>query len=178
LRGALRYCDGHLHRIDGEARKSRKQNTEAQREFAAAVTAFREAAELRPGWPDPFLGLMRTLIYGLEDVDKGADALERARKAGYTPGDREMAQLADGHRVRAETFLRTSRTLAGRPQELQYLTKAADEYQLALDLYLGIPGANDAARNIRNTERAMSAIEQRAAALTPSAAPGTAAALP
>lgn len=177
LRSSLRYCDGQLHRIDGEARKSRRQNTEAQREFAAAVTAFREAAELRPGWPDPFLGLLRTFIYGLEDVEKGADALEQARKAGYTTGDREMAQLADGHRVRAETYARTARTLTGRPQELQYLTKAVDEYRLALDLYLGISGANDAARNIRNTERAIASIEERAATMTTST-PGTASALP
>ena len=74
---ALRYCEGHLHRIDGEARTAelraavdkggiRKGDEEkgpaAQRELTAAVTAFREAAELRPDWPDPFLGLMRTFV--------------------------------------------------------------------------------------------------------------------
>jgi hypothetical protein len=68
IKGALRYCDGHLHRINGEARKAHKQNADAQHEFTEAVSAFREAAELRPAWPDPFLGLMRTFIYGLEDV--------------------------------------------------------------------------------------------------------------
>ena len=71
LQGALRYCEGHLHRINGEARKTRRQNAAAQHEFTEAVSAFREAAELRPEWPDPFLGLMRTFIYGLEDLAKG-----------------------------------------------------------------------------------------------------------
>ena len=94
LRAALRYCEGHLHRIDGEARKARRLNAEAQHEFAEAVAAFREAAELAPNWPDPFLGLARTFIYGLDDVDRGADALKQAQRAGYTPGERETAQLA------------------------------------------------------------------------------------
>mgnify|MGYP003693605401 CR=1 FL=1 len=91
IKGALRYCDGHLHRINGEARKAHKQNADAQHEFTEAVSAFREAAELRPAWPDPFLGLMRTFIYGLEDVDRGADALKQAQRLGYTAGARETA---------------------------------------------------------------------------------------
>ena len=37
LKGALRYCEGHLHRINGEARKARKLAAEAQREFTEAV---------------------------------------------------------------------------------------------------------------------------------------------
>ena len=53
LRAALRYCEGHLHRIDGEARKARKLPAEAQHEFADALVAFREAAELRQDWADP-----------------------------------------------------------------------------------------------------------------------------
>src|ERR671920_704186 len=60
LRASLRYCEGHLHRINGDARKGEKQPAAAQREFAEAVAAFREAAQLRPQWPDPFLGLART----------------------------------------------------------------------------------------------------------------------
>src|SRR5580765_813505 len=102
VRGSLRYCDGHLHRINGEARKARRQTPEAQQEFADAVAAFREAAELRPQWPDPFLGLMRTFIYGLEDVDRGADAFKQAQRLGYVAGDRETVQLADGYRARGD----------------------------------------------------------------------------
>src|SRR4029453_14483811 len=75
LKAWLRSWEGQLHRINGEARKARRKTVEAQQEFTDAVTAFREAAELRPDWPDPFLGLARTFIYGLEDVDRGADAL-------------------------------------------------------------------------------------------------------
>src|SRR6185436_3936346 len=98
---------------NGEARKVEKATADAQQEFTDAVAAFREAAELRPNWPDPFLGLARTFIYGLEDVDRGADALQQAQKFGFTPGERETAQLADGYRTRADAFVRSARTLSG-----------------------------------------------------------------
>ena len=32
---------------------------------------------LHAEWPDPFLGLARTFIYGLEDIDRGADAMNQ-----------------------------------------------------------------------------------------------------
>jgi serine/threonine protein kinase len=161
LKASLRYCDGHLHRIDGEARKARGKTIEAQREFTDAVTAFREAVELRPGWPDPFLGLARTFIYGLEDVDRGADALAQAQRLGYTPGDRETTQLADGYRSRADTLARTARTLAGLAQEQDYLARAAAAYRQSLELYAKVVGFADVARTMRLTQRALTHIEQR-----------------
>jgi serine/threonine protein kinase len=166
LKASLRYCDGHLHRIDGEARKARGKTVEAQQEFTDAVTAFREAAELRPNWPDPFLGLARTFIYGLEDVDRGADALTQAQRLGYTAGDRETTQLADGYRARAETLARTARTLAGLAQEQDYLTRAAEAYRRSLDLYAKVVSFADVARTMRLTQRALGRVEQRIALLS------------
>jgi eukaryotic-like serine/threonine-protein kinase len=171
LTASLRYCDGHLHRIDGEARKAQRKTVEAQQEFADAVTAFREAAELRPNWPDPFLGLARTFIYGLEDVDRGADALTQAQRLGYTPGDRETTQLADGYRARAETLVRTARTLAGLAQEQDYLTRAAEAYRRALDLYAKVVSFADVARTMRLTQRALDQVEQKIALLSRPAVP-------
>jgi hypothetical protein len=166
LKGELRYCDGHLHRINGEARKTRKQNTDAQHEFTEAVSAFREAAELRPDWPDPFLGLMRTFIYGLEDVDRGADALKQAERLGYTASDRETVQLADGYRSRGMAFARTARALTGMPQEKDYLTRAAEAYRQAINLYSKVIGYADVPRNLRAAQRALEQIEQRKAELS------------
>lgn len=161
MKAALRYCDGHLHRIRGEARLSRKLTAEAKQEFAEAVTAFREAAELRPDWPDPFLGLMRTFIYGLDDVDRGADALKQAQRLGYQQSDRESAQLGDGYRARAETFARTARTLADLPQEQDYLTRAAESYRRALECYANAVGFGDVPRNVRTAQRGLTQIEER-----------------
>jgi hypothetical protein len=166
VHASLRYCEGHLHRINGEARKGRRQTLEAQHEFTDAVTAFREAAELRPEWPDPFLGLMRTFIYGLEDVDRGADALQQAQRLGYTPGDRETVQLADGYRARGDAFARTARTLAGDAQEQEYLTRAADAYRAAIDRYSKALGFAEAPRSLRLTQRSLRQAEQRLADLS------------
>ena len=161
LRAALRYCEGHLHRINGEARKARREFADAQRALTAAVAAFREAAELRPGWPDPFLGLARTFIYGLEDVDRGADALYHAQRNGYAQGDRETAQLADGYRTRGNTLVRNARELSGMPQERDYLLRAAEAYRQALTLYSQASHFASVPVNIRLAQRALTQVEQR-----------------
>jgi serine/threonine protein kinase len=166
LKASLRYCEGHLHRINGEAQKARKKTIPAQQEFTEAVTAFREAAELRPNWADPFLGLARVFIYGLEDVDRGADALKQAERFGFTPGDRETVQLADGYRTRGDALARTARALSGMAQEQEYLTRALEAYNQSLKLYATVaatmPGV---ARTIRVAERGLKQVEQRMAEL-------------
>jgi hypothetical protein len=131
----------------------------AQRHLTNAVAAFREAAELRPGWPDPFLGLTRTFLYGLEDLDRGADALNEAQRHGYTPTDRETAQLADGYRARGNSLVRSARQLSGLPQETDYLTRAADAYREALTLYSKAINFADVPRNIRLTQRSLSDVQ-------------------
>ena len=165
IKAALRYCDGHLHRINGEARKGRRQLAGARQELTDAVTAFREAAELRPDWPDPFLGLMRTFIYGIEDIDRGADALREAQRLGFSAGARETMQLADGYRTRGETLVRTARTLQGLPQESEYLQRAAESLREALTLYGRVPGSDGVAANLRRTQQALERVEQRLAEL-------------
>ena len=166
LRASLRYCDGHLHRIDGEADDARHQTAAAKQQFTEAVAAFREAAELRRGWPDPFLGLARVFIYGLDDIDRAADALKEAQSLGYTPGDRETAQLADGYRARGDRFRRTARELTDLPQETDYLQRASDAYKQARDLYGRIPAYPGAAFNLRRTSRAVDDIDRRLAERT------------
>jgi len=154
LIAALRYCEGHLHRINGEADKTRHQDAEAERELTDAVASFREAAELRPEWPDPFLGLARVFIYGLEDVERGADALHQAQRRGYTLSERENSLLADGYRTLGNTLLRNARQLVGMPQERDYLMRASDAYQRALTLYTQSTSTPNIIDSIRGTQRA------------------------
>lgn len=163
LKASLRYCEGHLHRIDGEAEKARHRGTAANQHFTDAVSAFREAAELRRDWPDPFLGLARVFIYGLDDIDRGADAIRQAQKLGYTTGDRETAQLADGYRVRGDSLWQTARQYADMPQEPEYLQRATDSYKQAQELYDRIPGFPGVATNLRRTSRALEQIDERVA---------------
>jgi serine/threonine protein kinase len=161
LTASLRYCEGHLHRIAGEADKIRHRTATASQHFTEAVSAFREAAEVRRGWPDPFLGLARVFIYGLEDVDRASDALKQAEKLGYTMGDRETAQLADGYRARGDSLWQTARQLADMPQEAEYLQRATDAYRQAQGLYERIPGFPGVAVSLRRTQRSLDHINER-----------------
>jgi len=168
LRASLRYCEGHLFRIDGEASKARNRETpsaaerdKAQQLFTEAVVAFREAASLRENWPDPFLGLARTFIYGLEDVDRGANALALAEKYGHHPGERETIQLADGYRANGEALLRSAQTLRGMPQERDHLERARTAFNEALTRYSTVSGVGNAAASIRETQRRLDRVEER-----------------
>jgi tetratricopeptide (TPR) repeat protein len=161
LRADYRYCDGHLHRINGEAHKRRHEDADAQRELTEAVASFREAADLRHDWPDPFLGLARTFIYGLEDIDRGADALNEAQRRGYTPTERETVQLADGYRARGNTLVRSANQLSGMAQESDYLTRAVEAYQRALALYSQATSVANVPTNIRTTQRAHDQAQRR-----------------
>jgi exonuclease VII small subunit len=161
LKGAARLCDGHLHRIAGDTRQAKHDSAGARREYMEAVTAFREAAELRPNWPDPFLGLMRTFIYGLDDLERGEDALRQAERFGYSPGSREVAQLADGYRARGERLVRYARVLRGLPQEQPSLEKAADAFRHAIELYAKVTDFAQGAANIRVVQRRLDQVQLR-----------------
>jgi tetratricopeptide (TPR) repeat protein len=167
LLAALRYCEGHLHRIDGEAHKLRHEDTDAERELTEAVASFRSAAELRPDWADPFLGLARVFVYGLESVERGADALDQAQRREYTLTERETSLLADGYRSLGNSLVRNARKLEGMPQESDYLARAAEAYQRALNLYTQSTTTPNVTENIRGTQRAHDQTQQRLAELTP-----------
>jgi hypothetical protein len=175
LLAALRYSEGHLHRIEGEALKSRRDDADAQRELSEAVSSFREAAEIRPDWPDPFLGLARVFIAGLDDVDRGADALAQAQQRGYMLTERETGLLAEGYRSRGNSFVRIARKLEGMPQESDYLTKALEAYQRSLELYVQSNTLPKVTEYIRGTQRLHDETQRRLDDLNPpvSDAPAT-----
>jgi tetratricopeptide (TPR) repeat protein len=161
---ALRYCEGQLRRIDGEARtaelraaadkgdtrKAAEKGPAAERELAAAVTAFRQAAELRPNWPDPFLGLMRTFV-AQEDIERAADALAQAQRYGYTADRRDWFYLAEGYAARGAKYAAV--------KDLDSLTRAADAYTRAIELYGRASGYRNGAQRLRDAERQKQSID-------------------
>jgi tetratricopeptide (TPR) repeat protein len=152
LQAASRYCDGHLRRIDGEARLRNKQVPAAQQELTASVTAFRAAAELRQNWPDPFLGLMRAFI-AMEDVERGADALTQAERYGYTVGTRDWALLGEGYLARASKLAASA--------ELEPLTRAADAYSKAIEHFSKAAGFGTVAQRLRDAQRGLKEVQGR-----------------
>jgi predicted Ser/Thr protein kinase len=157
LKAALRYSDGHLRRIAAETQLRGKQAEPAQQDLTAAVTAFREAAELRPTWPDPFLGLMRTFI-ALEDIERGADALTQAQRLGYTAGNRDWAQLGEGY------FARAAKLAEG--EELEPLTRAAEAFTHAVDHFSRAGNFGNATQRLREAQRRLKQVQDRLAALS------------
>jgi tetratricopeptide (TPR) repeat protein len=160
LRAALRFIEGHLHRIDGDGHAERKQLVLAQREYAEALTAFREAAELRPQWPEPFLGLARTFIASLADLEKGEDAIAQAQRLGRVSLEPETRMLAVGYRKRGDTFAANAAKLAATPQEEPFLTRARESYQRSLELYASLP-AGSPAEAIRAAQSGLNRVEER-----------------
>ena len=152
VKGGLLYCEGHLQRIDGEARLREKRSDAAKLQLTAAVTAFREAAELRPNWPDPFLGLMRTFV-ALEDMERAADALNQAQRYAYTAGNRDWTQLADGYLARAEKLA------AG--EDLESLNRAAAAYSLAIENYSKAGPFANAPLQLKAAQRRLRQIQER-----------------
>lgn len=155
----LRYAEGHLKRIEGEARKRRKLS--AAPAFHDAVARFEEAGRIDSRWPDPFLGLARTYIYGLDDLDKAIDALKSAESRGYRPGNRELVQLADGYRSRADRWRRESAAVRGLEQERECLQKAADDYRQALELYQKAIGFGEASSSVRAIQARLDEVQKK-----------------
>jgi hypothetical protein len=67
--------------------------------------------------------------------------------------ERETSLLADGYRARGTSFVRIARKLEGMPQESDYLTKALESYQRALELYVQSNTMPKITENIRGTQR-------------------------
>ena len=160
LRSALRYCEGHLHRINGEAKRLRNEVDAASDDLTEAVVAFREAHDLRQNWADPFLGLFRTFIVGLDDVERGSDALMQAEQRGYEATERDVALLGDGYRTQGNMLVRTARQLEDLPQGREYLVRAGDAYRLALANYARAGSLATVPQNIARTQRALLQVEQ------------------
>ncbi len=142
-RGELRICEGHLARINGTSRRDSAA-------LNVAVQDFEEAQTLLPKSPDPQLGLARVYVYGLKDIDRADDALNQAKKRGYTLGNRDLSQLADGYRERADRVWSESSSVRGLPQEKEQVARAEQDYQTALNLYQQIaPWGNANAQIVR-----------------------------
>lgn len=156
----LRYVEGHLARIDHQGGK--RNTTEGRQGLSNAAAKFRQAATLDPAWPDPYLGISRTYsVFGLEDVGEVGRALEEAAKRGHAWGNREKAQLADGHRNLADTLRREGLTRDDR----QLLLRARDSYSQAILLYRGLVPFGNSRQDLRRCELRLAEVLKRIAAL-------------
>lgn len=160
IRARLLYSRGHLARINAQAAMNRRP-ADARRFFNEATSSFEEAARLRPRWPDPHLGLARTHVYGLEDPEAARDALGRAEEDGYQFGNRDMALLGDGYRLRTEKSWSRAPDFRDLPQEDKYLDSLREDCEQALRHYETIPAYGEVSRNIRKVQELLQKVEAR-----------------
>ncbi len=143
----LEYANGHIFRIN--------------RKSLDAIAAFQRAASLQPRWPDPYLGMARTYIYSLGDMDRGTQALESARQLGFNFGKRELAMMAEAHRQRALQDLENAKLVTGTDQETEFLKKAESDFDAALQTYLQITPWGDSTTQILGIQDLLGEVRQR-----------------
>jgi eukaryotic-like serine/threonine-protein kinase len=143
----LEYANGHILRIN--------------RKNADAIAAFQHAAALQPKWPDPYLGMARTYIYNLGDIDRGTQALERAQALGHSFGKREMAMLAESHRKRGLQNLENANLVRGTDQEKDLLKRSKTDLDEALKNYLQIAPWGDSTAQIPAVQGSLGEVQTR-----------------
>jgi hypothetical protein len=153
-RGYLRLCEAQVARMEGVRHRDAQQ-------LSIAAEKFAEAQRLLPNSPDPQLGLALLDIYGLKDVDKADAALQQAARHGYQLGNRERAELADGYRDRADRLYKDSANVRDLPQEKDQLSRAANDYTHAIDLYQAIAPYGNAATNIKRVQISLTGVTAR-----------------
>ncbi len=149
----LEYANGHILRIN--------------RKSPDAIAAFQRAASLQPKWPDPYLGMARTYIYGLSDMERGTQALEHAQQLGYNFGKRELAMMAEAYRVRGLQALDNANLVRGTDREKEFLKKARDSFNDALKTYLQITPWGNSTTQILSIQASLAVVEKRIQALSP-----------
>jgi hypothetical protein len=164
VRARLRYAEGQLARINGEALLERNQVAAARARFNEAQRSFEEAARLRGRWPDPYLGLARVNAIAFADVDQTEDALRKAERAGHRSGDREVALMADAYRLRAERMMAA---VPGLPEEPRYLQRVRADCWRALELYDQVPAYAQVSRSIRRVHALLERLDAREHPVSP-----------
>jgi eukaryotic-like serine/threonine-protein kinase len=160
----LRYCEGQLERINGEARRRKQQP--ATQPLRDAVARFEEAGRLDTRWPDPYLALVRTYVYGLDDIDKAIAALAEAERRGYRSGNRERVELADGYRARGDRMRREAAAVKGLEQERPCLENAAADYTKAVEIYGKAIGFGGASTSMKVTQGRLDDVQKRLSELS------------
>lgn len=151
--------EAHLARLG-----ARGQSRQAARQaYLTAVEKFRRAAALDTDSFDPYLGVARIQVYGLDNVDEAATAIREAEKRGYTSGRRERAQLGDGYLKRAEKSRRLARSLSGEQRRRQ-LENARDDYGRCVAAFDPILGFASSAQNLEFCKARLDAVLEDLAA--------------
>jgi DNA-directed RNA polymerase subunit K/omega len=147
------YANGHILRIN--------------RKGMDAIKAFQHAAALQPKWLDPYLGLARTYINNLADIERGTQALKQAQEMGHSFGKREMAMMAEASRARGLQAFENAKLMKNTDREKDYLQKAKMELDDALKTYLQISPYGNSTKQIVSIQDVLTQVEKRIQEVNP-----------
>ena len=163
LQAKALVCEAHLARVT--AQRQPRGGPLARQTYLTAIEKFRRAAALDTRSFDPYLGIARIEVYGLDNVDGAAAAIAEALKRGYQSGSRERAQFGDGYLHRAEKSRKLARTLSGE-QRRRELEKASVDYGRCIESFDPIVGFARAAQNLEFCKRRLETVGRELAADT------------
>ena len=158
LLARLTTCDAHVIRLGARGQSA----ANARLTYRRAIEKFRAAAEMDEESFDPYLGISRSAVYGLGDVDQAAAAIQEAEKRGYVSGRRERALLGDGYLRRANASRTRARLLSG-DQRTRELEKARADYQGCIEAFDPIVGFGYAAKNMEVCKGALELVVEELA---------------
>ena len=148
-------CEAHVIRLGARGEPA----LSARQMYVRAIERFRAAAARDPQSFDPYLGISRLAVYGLDDVDQARAAIMDARDRGYAAGRRERAILGDGYLRRANATRAVARTLSGEDR-LRELERARADYAGCIAAFETILGFADSAANLERCKRYLRLIER------------------
>jgi hypothetical protein len=143
LLARLRTCEAHVIRLS-----ARGQSQAAARiTYRRAVDRFRDAAALDDRSPDPYLGISRVAVYGLDDLDQAAEAIKAAEARGYVSGKRERALMGDGYLRRANAGRLLAHRLSGEQRQRE-LERSRSDFEGCIEAFDPIVDYGFAAKNL------------------------------
>jgi hypothetical protein len=164
-RAKLRYTSGHLLRIAAQTLRAKGEIKPGAEKMRDAVAEFKEAAQLAPEWPDPYLGLARVFSYETFNFAELKKALDALQQRSYPAGRRETAMLADGARMHATELKMQADALSTQSgqtdQEIALLENASSALEDALSLYGQIPSYANSKANRAKAEAQLEAVNSR-----------------
>ena len=143
----LSYCEGHVLRITGQPHE--------------AVRKFDAAAQLKPDWPDPHIGLARIYRYDLKEPEKSLEEISKAASLGHPRDKHTIALEADNYWMLSQKFFRASQGQQNQPEEENQLAKAKEHCQKAISMYDSIIPFANAGANRRGARNLCDQVEER-----------------
>jgi hypothetical protein len=158
----LRYAQGQLARIEGDAARGDLR----RQAWARAVASFEAAARLAPELPDPYIGLTRIYTHReYRDPERARWAMSEAERRGHPRGIREHAQLGDLFKDEGDLLYRQARSVRGTASEDALLGRARAELVNALGEYEQSKGFGQTSARILEINDTIRRIDGRLAPL-------------